>query len=106
MVRTRSRANGILFAHLSQEQRYQLEELARGASQPASQSSQSSQSTHGSQHHSFEYDYFDHMENHQEPDRRQTSTSYKESDNCHRHALPDERSKSIQVTTYRRRKPR
>lgn len=105
MVRTRTQARGFLFGQLSQEQRYQLEELVQQSHSQSSQLSSSSQSSHGSQGHSFEYNSFDHNESYPEPTRRQTTAAYKESDNCRRHALPDERSKDVQVISYRRRKP-
>lgn len=38
--------------------------------------------------------------------RQRGATKYKSNDACHRHALPDQRSKGVEVVSYTRRKPR
>lgn len=39
------------------------------------------------------------------PRTRTVRASYKSSDHCKRHRLPDRKNKGITVTSYRRRKP-
>lgn len=83
MVRTRSRAQGHLFASLSQEERLQVEERAREQEQQHSQNS-----------YTFDNDF--HM-----PD---DAPSYRHTDACKRHRKPDNAPYTEVVSSYRRRK--
>lgn len=98
MVRTRSTARGFLFDQLSQEQQYQLEDLARQAG--------FNQDDNNSQSYSQENSYdFDASERHESSNTDTGRPTYRPGDQCKRHRVRDNEPYSVEVISYRRRKP-
>jgi hypothetical protein len=112
MVNTRSRARGFLFDQLSQEQRYQLQDLNNNFSQHSQQSNHSQESNHSqhsnennSQHYSQNDSYdFQHEMGSQSSNTDTNRPTYRQGDECKRHRVRDNEPYSVEVTSYRRRK--
>jgi TRAP-type C4-dicarboxylate transport system substrate-binding protein len=96
MVRTRSSARGFLFDQLSQEQQYQLQEIAQQSGL------QHGNSQEASQDNAYEYNGNDDMETDGYHTNRPT---YRQGDQCKRHRVRDSHPDEVDVVSYRRRKP-
>ena len=106
MVNTRSRARGFLFDQLSQEQRYQLQDLQNNFSQ---ESQNSNQSQHSNENNSQRYSQNDSYDFQYEMGSQSSNTdtnrpTYRQGDECKRHRVRDNEPYSVEVTSYRRRK--
>lgn len=103
MVNTRSRARGFLFDQLSQEQRYQLDDLRQrsGFSQQSNHSQHANDSQQSSQNNSYDFQYEMGSQSSNTDTGRPT---YRQGDQCKRHRVRDNQPYTVEVTSYRRRK--